>query len=608
MSKQRSIELLSPAKNIECGIEAIYHGADAVYIGAPRFGARYSAGNSIEDIGRLVEYAHLFHVRICVALNTIIYEHELKDVEAMIWDLYRVGVDAIIIQDLGILQLHLPPIPLHASTQVDTRDIEKVRFLQDAGFTQIVLARELTLEEARAIHEAVPDVVLETFVHGALCVSYSGQCYVSQANTQRSANRGECSQFCRLSFDMVDANGEVISQNKHLLSLKDLNRSEHLEELMDAGLSSFKIEGRMKDVSYVKNVTAAYRKKIDEILERRTEYRRASSGRVRFTFTPQLNKTFTRGFTTFYLHGRQKDIGAFDSPKSKGEEMGEVKEIHKHYFTVSTQETFHNGDGLCFIDEEGKLQGFRLNKVEGNKLFPMEMPRLRPQTKIFRNFNITFDKLLGKKTAERRIDVKLTLSERADGFLLTATDEDNNAATISFTHPKELARTSQEENIRQQLGKLGATPFFATDIEIKLSDNWFIPSSILAERRRQLIEILLDERKKNYPREISEHRPTTHHFPLSTLDYRGNVANSLAEQFYKEHGVVKIDPAFELQEADKALLMSCKHCLRYTMGWCPTFQKEKSPYQEPYYLVSADKKRFRLSFDCKACIMHITAE
>ena len=379
--KQRPIELLAPAKNLECGIEAINHGADAVYIGAPRFGARAAAGNSLADIEALVQYAHLYNVRIYVTVNTILRDDELKETEAMIWDLYRVGVDALIVQDMGLTQLNLPPIPLHASTQMDNRTVEKVRFLADAGFWQVVLARELSVNEISRIHAACPDTLLEVFIHGALCVSYSGQCYVSEACFGRSANRGECAQFCRLQFDMTDADGKVIEKGKHLLSLKDMNQSDNLEELLDAGASSLKIEGRLKDVSYVKNVTAYYRQKLDALFKRRKEYVRASSGSVKLAFRPQLDKSFSRGFTDYFAHGRNPGIFSFNTPKSLGEEVGTVKEIRGNYLTVAGVKAFSNGDGLCYHRCAGHVvQGFRVNRVENNKLFPQEMPRIKPKT------------------------------------------------------------------------------------------------------------------------------------------------------------------------------------------------------------------------------------
>ena len=622
MMKQRKIELLAPAKNLECGIEAVNHGADAVYIGAPKFGARAAAVNSLEDIAALVAYAHLYNVRIYVTVNTILKEEELAETEKMIWELYRIGVDALIVQDMGITRLNLPPIPLHGSTQMDNRTPEKVRFLADAGFRQVVLARELSLQEIRRIHEACPETPLEVFVHGALCVSYSGQCYVSQACFGRSANRGECAQFCRLPFSLVDADGKTVVRDKHLLSLKDLNQSEVLEDLLDAGASSLKIEGRLKDVSYVKNVTAAYRSKLDAIFARRKEYVRASSGTCRFDFTPQLDKSFSRGFTHYFLQGRDREISSFDTPKSLGEEMGTMKEQRGNYLTVAGVKPFHNGDGVCFLDEQGRLQGFRINRVDGNKLYPAgDVPRIKPRTRLFRNFDQEFERILARKSAERKIGVGWELADTSSGFALTVADEDGNRITLSFPYPKELARTPQPENLRTQLGKLGNTPFevmplggtdspsatTAPAIAINLSQNWFIPASVIADWRRQAIDKLTAARRITYRRELHVWKPTRHRFPATSLTYLGNVMNTAARSFYQAHGVASVEPAYEKQAVPEAVLMFCKHCLRYSMGWCPTHQKGHSPYREPYYLVGTDGKRFRLTFDCKNCQMKVSS-
>ncbi len=608
MIKQRPIELLAPAKNLECGIEAINHGADAVYIGAPRFGARAAAGNTIEDIKALVDYAHIYNVRIYVTVNTILHDEELPETEKMIWELYRAGVDALIIQDMGITRLNLPPIALHASTQMDNRTPEKVKFLSDIGFRQVVLARELSLDEIRKIHDACPETLLEVFIHGALCVSYSGQCYVSQACYGRSANRGECAQFCRLAFDLVDSNGKTIEQNKHLLSLKDMNQSDNLEALLDAGATSLKIEGRLKDVSYVKNVTAYYRQKLDSIFKYRKEYIRASSGTVKTTFTPQLDKSFSRGFTDYFLHGRNPGIFSFSTPKSLGEEVGTVKEIRGNYFTVAGVKSFSNGDGLCYIDDNGRLHGFRVNRVENNKLFPQDMPRLKPKTRLYRNFDQEFEKLMQRKSAERKIAVDICLAENNFGFTLSLMDEDENNISLTLQRAKEPARTPQADNLRNQLGKLGNTPFEAKDIKIDLSDNWFIPSSELSELRRNAVEKLLEVRRINYRREVFRMKETKSKFPVSTLTYLGNVMNSSAAEFYKNHGVLKVMPAFEKEQPRDAVLMFCKHCIRYSMGWCPVHHKVRSPFREPYYLVSSDGRRFRLEFDCKQCQMKVLAD
>lgn len=606
--KQRPIELLAPAKNLECGIEAINHGADAVYIGAPRFGARAAAGNSLADIEALVQYAHLYNVRIYVTVNTILRDDELKETEAMIWDLYRVGVDALIVQDMGLTQLNLPPIPLHASTQMDNRTVEKVRFLADAGFRQVVLARELSVNEISRIHAVCPDTLLEVFIHGALCVSYSGQCYVSEACFGRSANRGECAQFCRLQFDMTDADGKVIEKGKHLLSLKDMNQSDNLEELLDAGASSLKIEGRLKDVSYVKNVTAYYRQKLDALFKRRKEYVRASSGSVKLVFRPQLDKSFSRGFTDYFAHGRNPGIFSFNTPKSLGEEVGTVKEIRGNYLTVAGVKAFSNGDGLCYLDAQGRLQGFRVNRVENNKLFPQEMPRIKPKTVLYRNFDQEFDRIMQKKSAERKLAVDVSLAENNFGFTLTICDEDGNSVSMALSKNKELARTPQHDNLINQLGKLGNTPFVPRNIEVDLSENWFIPSSELAELRRATVEKLLALRRINYHRELWRMPETEHPYPQKELTYLDNVMNKEAAAFYQKHGVERIAPAFEVEHPEGAAIMFCKHCLRYSMGWCPVHHKVKSPYREPYYLVSGDGKKFRLQFDCKNCQMKVYSE
>ncbi|UBD61073.1 peptidase U32 family protein [Parabacteroides merdae] len=602
-TKSRPIELLSPAKDLNCGIEAINHGADAVYIGAPKFGARSAAGNSLEDIRELCEYAHLYGARIYVTLNTILKEEELEEAERMIWDLWRVGTDALIIQDMGITRLNLPPIPLHASTQTDNRTPEKVRFLEAAGFTQVVLARELSLNEIRRISEATT-VPLEVFVHGALCVSYSGQCYLSAALSGRSANRGECAQYCRLPYTMVDATGTEIVTHKHLLSLKDMNRSDQLEALLDAGVSSLKIEGRLKDVGYVKNITAYYRKKLDAVLSRRPEYRRASAGRSIYTFEPVAEKSFNRGFTPFLLEGRTADITAFNTPKSLGEPVGTVKEIKGNSFTVAGLKQLNNGDGLVFFNRKGELEGFRVNRVEANRVFPLDMPQLTPKTPLYRNFDQAFDKLLAKPSAERKLSVEIEFLDNPFGFTLCM--EDETGARIMLTEPfaKELARREQQDNIRTQLSKLGNTPFEASKVVVGLSENWFVPSSLLADMRRRGVEKLLEARRARYPRETVKRvqSSVSTPFPERQLTYLGNVANGKARSFYQDHGVEQIDPAFELSPRKDVPLMFTKHCLRYSMGWCPTYQKDKSPYKEPYYLLYKDT-RLRLQFDCKHCQM-----
>lgn len=605
MNKARKvIELLSPAKDLNCGIEAIKHGADAVYIGAPKFGARAAAGNSLEDIQALCAYAHLFGVRIYVALNTILKEEELEEAHQLVWALYKAGADALIVQDMALMQMALPPIPLHASTQTDNRNVEKVRFLQEVGFTQVVLARELSLNEIRKIASET-QVSLEAFVHGSLCVSFSGQCYLSAALSGRSANRGECAQYCRLPYTMVDADGKVIVHDKHLLSLRDMNRSEDLEALLDAGVSSLKIEGRLKDVSYVKNVTAYYRQKLDEILKHRADdYIRASVGTSYYTFTPQVEKSFNRGFTSFCLHGRSADITAFDTPKSLGEPIGTVKELRGNSFTIAGLVPLNNGDGLVFFNARGELKGFRVNKVENNRVYPQEMPALRPKTPLYRNYDQQFEKLLAKPSAERKIGVKLSFRDNPFGFTLEMEDESGVRIALARSFPKELAKREQKENIRTQLSKLGNTPFEIHKITIELSDNWFIPSSLLADMRREAIKLLLSNRKIYYSRELVRRQRVRKipHFPQERLTYLGNVANTQARSFYLKHGVKFVDLAFEVKPVSGIPLMFTKHCLRYSMGWCPVHQKENTSFREPYYLLYKDTC-LRLKFDCSRCQM-----
>ena len=563
----RKIELLAPAKDLSCGIEAIRHGADAVYIGAPKFGARAAAGNSTDDIHSLCEYAHLYGARVYVALNTILREEELPEAEKLIWEIYQAGADALIVQDMGITRLNLPPIPLHASTQTDNRTAEKVRFLEAAGFTQVVLARELSLDEIRRIANKT-NVALEVFVHGALCVSYSGQCYLSAAMCGRSANRGECAQWCRLPYTMVDADGREIVRGKHLLSLKDMNRSGELEALLDAGVSSLKIEGRLKDVSYVKNVTAYYRKKLDTILSRREEYCRASWGESTYTFEPSVEKSFNRGFTSFFLHGRERDITAFDTPKSLGEPVGRVKELKGGSFTVAGTKQLGNGDGLVFFDSRGNLEGFRVNRVEANRVFPLEMPAVKPKTLLYRNYDHALEKLLSKPSAHRRIGVKMELLDNPFGFTLVMEDETGARVMLAEPFKKEPARSDQTDNIRAQLSKLGNTPFEARSVTVRMSENPFVPSSLLADMRRRAVEKMLKAHNIRYGREYARWQKEEMPYPEHSLTYLGNVSNSLAVAFYKAHGVETIDEAFELKPLEDVPLTlissvtACKCLLR----------------------------------------------
>ncbi|MDR0976582.1 MAG: U32 family peptidase [Prevotellaceae bacterium] len=608
MTQPRSIELLAPAKNLACGIQAIDHGADAVYIGAPQFSARAAAGNTLDDIAALTAYAHRYYARVYVALNTIIYDAELPQVEALAWQLHHIGVDALIVQDMGITRLNLPPIALHASTQADNRTAAKVAFLARAGFSQVVLARELTLDDIRNIHRAVPDTALEVFVHGALCVSYSGQCYVSHACFGRSANRGECAQFCRLPFTLTDADGTVLARDKHLLSLRDLNLIDSLELLLDAGATSLKIEGRLKEASYVKNVTAAYRRRLDDLFLRRPEYTRASSGRCTFTFTPDVGKSFNRRFTRYFLQGRQADLTSPDTPKAVGEPMGTLVRTDKETLLMHPDATpFNNGDGACFFTPDGRLVGFRINRVEGTRLYPAEPVRIAPGTTLYRNHDQAFEQQLSRPTAVRRIDLTFTLRE-ADGdrLTLTADDEDGNTATHTFDCPRQTARTPQQDYLAAQLSKLGTTPFTLLTLHNHLPADRFLPASVLTAARREVVERLLAVREASRPRPAAAHVEDTHPYPLpagSTLTYLGNVANSRAADFYRAHGVSVVQPAYETRPVADAALMQCKFCLRFSIGECPVHQHPAHPHRLPFYLTATDGRRFRLDFDCRQCLM-----
>ena len=620
------LELLAPAKNIECGIAAIDHGADAVYIGAERFGARAEAGNSVRDIAELCKYAHVFKAKVYVTVNTIIYDNELQDTEKLIWELYRAGVDAILVQDMGILKMQLPPITLHASTQTDNRTAEKVAWLAAHGFKRVVLARELSLDEIAEIHSKVPNVELEAFVHGALCVSYSGQCYASQYCFNRSANRGECAQFCRLKFNLEDTDGHTIIRDKHLLSLKDVCRISHIKQMAEAGVTSFKIEGRLKDIAYVKNVTAAYSQKLDEIVRHAPEtYQRASLGKCRYTFTPNLNKTFNRGFTDYFLTGRHDDITSFDTPKAMGEYVGKVKEIRGETFTVAGTATFANGDGLCFINEKHELEGFRVNKAEGNRIHPLKMPAtLKRGTSLYRNNDKAFEDLLSKKSATRKIGIWMTLSATDDGFELTASATEGTGTqgktaterpTVSIKTDKDEALKPQRDNIIKQLSKLGNTPFECQGVKFQPETfNYFIPSSVLADMRREVVSLLektiTDERTGDDERQDKAAATTVN--PLSgeqvKTSYLLNVSNKLARSFYEDDGLTGVEDALELKRPANALLMQCQHCLRYSLGRCPKRGGHMSEWHEPLYLRLPDGRRFKLRFDCNNCKMDIYAD
>ena len=623
-----TLELLAPAKTADIGIEAVNHGADAVYIGGPSFGARANACNEVADIERLVKHAHRYGARIFVTLNTILRDDELEPAARMVRQVYEAGADALIIQDMGLLELDLPPIQLHASTQCDIRSVEKAKFLADAGFSQIVLARELTLEQIRAIHAAT-DATLEFFVHGALCVAYSGQCYVSHAQTGRSANRGDCSQACRLPYTVTDSAGRIVAKDKHVLSMKDNNQSDNLHALIDAGIRSFKIEGRYKDMGYVKNITAHYRLLLDQILEQRPELAKASSGQTTIHFTPDPDRNFNRGATDYFVNGRKDDIGAFDSPKHAGLPLGFVTKVHADGFDVELAEgveALHNGDGLTYYDLQKKtLIGLQVNvaKPLGGRLWrvtPNEamgaLAHLRPWTELHRNRDIAWDRLLEKKTADRQIGVWVRFDETAEGFALTLTDEDGHVGRAEVAHTKEPAKDAQRAaaSLREHLAKFGNTIFAPIDVQLHTQGAWFLPASLVNGLRRDAVQRLEAARLASLPRlprKAPVHPPVP--YPEDTLSYLANVYNHKAHDFYAKHGVKLIGAAYEShEELGEVPLMITKHCVRFSLSLCPKQAKGVTGVQgtvraEPL-VIDHNGEKLTLKFDCKPCEMHVVGK
>lgn len=613
----KKIELLSPAKNLEVGIAAINHGADAVYIGGPSFGAREKVGNSIEDIEKLCNHAAVFGAKVYVTLNTLLFDNELEQARKIAWDCYNAGVDALIVQDMALLMMDMPPIALHASTQCNNTTAEKVKFLEDVGFKQVVLARELSINEIKEIRSKTT-VPLEFFVHGALCVSYSGQCYLSHVIGHRSANRGACAQPCRLKWNLEDENGNVLIANRHMLSLRDMNNSKNLEELIDAGITSFKIEGRLKDADYVKNTTAFYRQAIDEIIEKRPDLERASRGVSTPSFVPNLDKSFSRGFTDYFAHGRQKNIDAPFTPKSMGEYIGEIKKIDGKRLIVKLKEdvTLHNGDGLCFLDDDKQLQGFNVNGVEGNVILASSVistaAKRSREISLYRNVDIIWQKSVENSTGNRKLPIRLELSETSEGLRLSSGN-----VSVCLQCPKDVAKNPEKviETIRTKLSQWGDTKFVVENIDIQLDTVYFIPTSILGEMKRQLVT----ELEKSL---IERHRVGARHFDrpqgaekshsiegdfsttleMTRLSYLGNVTNSLSRKFYENHGVPHIDDGLEkTMPDDEIVVMTTKHCIRYANGMC---SKEIGKPATPLYITN-ERGRFRLDFDCKKCCMKV---
>jgi 23S rRNA 5-hydroxycytidine C2501 synthase len=608
---KKKIEILAPAKNLIQGQAAINAGADAVYIGAPQFGARTNATNSIEDIAALVQYAHLFNAQVFVVINTILYDNELETCRQMIWQLYDIAVDALIIQDMAILEMDIPPIVLHASTQANNRDADKIKFLKDAGLKRIVLARELNLHQIKDISEA-SDVELEFFVTGALCVSFSGNCYMSVANGERSANRGSCAQNCRLPYNLIDGHGQTLIKNSHLLSIKDFDVSEQIPNLIEAGICSFKIEGRLKDIVYVKNNVAYLRQKLDYFLENEgaEKYQKASSGKCTYNFDAALNKSFNRGYTDYFVNERHQAIGSWESPKSKGQYIGKFIKTLGNAYEIENGELLNNGDGLCFINENNEADGIYVNKVENGLIYPNVLKVVVEGTFIYRNNDAAFIKIVEREdSAVRKISISLLLGENENGFELLATDEDGNTAKVVLNHPKEQSKNnlSNEDNFKINLAKTGFTPYKIAEITITFSENWFLPISKINEMRRAVLEQLSENRLANYKREEHKIIKTSHPYPETKLDFMYNVSNKLARKFYERHGVVEIEKAFELQwDPGKSRVMTTKYCIKYELEKCPKYHKDTmdTKLKEPLILKQGELE-YKLKFNCKPCEMEI---
>ena len=620
-----TLELLAPARDADIGIEAVNHGADAVYIGGPAFGARDKASNDMADLERLAAHAHRFHARVYMTLNTILRDDELEPARRIARQAWDAGVDALIVQDMGLLQIDLPPIQLHASTQTDVRTPEKARFLQDVGFSKIILARELDLQQIEAIRAQVQRATLEFFVHGALCVAYSGQCFISHAHTGRSANRGNCSQECRLPYTVTDAQGGVIAHEKHVLSIQDNDQSANLAALVDAGIRSFKIEGRYKDMGYVKNVTAHYRQLIDALLEQRSGLRPASSGRTTFLFTPDPQRNFNRGATDYFVNGRRDDLGAFDSPKFAGATIGVVTQVGAASFDLELADdtlALNNGDGLTYYDLHKDLIGLQANTAQALggrawRVMPNEavdtLKDLRVDTAVHRNRDMAWERLLARPSAERRIALRVRLSDTADGFALTATDADGHVAQARVVHAHQRANDAgkADATIREHLGKLGNTIFRAADIHIQFGEPWFVPASVANALRRQAVSALEIARAAALtrpPRAAPVEPPAP--YPGDALSYLANVYNQPAHDFYVEHGVRIVDAAYEShEELGDVSLMITKHCVRWSMSLCPKQAKGVTGVQgtvraEPLTMTSGGDT-LTLRFDCKPCEMHV---
>ena len=601
-------ELLAPARDLACGIAAIDAGADAVYIGAPRFGARARAGNDLGDIATLVDHAHTYWARVYATVNTLLHDDELDGAADLITDLYGIGVDAAIVQDLGLLECDLPPIALVASTQMHNHTPERVAFLEKIGFQRVILARELTLDEICAIRNATDSIELESFVHGALCVGYSGQCYMSYAVGGRSGNRGECAQPCRRRYDLIDGRGRVLVRDRFLLSLRDMNRMADLGAMLDAGVTSFKIEGRLKDRAYVTNVVSAYRRALDAAMAPR-DLQRSSSGQSRIDFTPNVHKTFNRGYTRYFLHGRDSSPGSTDTPKMIGEPIGTITALSAKTFTIETAVELRNGDGLSFFDTTDTLSGTVINGTEPTKhglvVTPNAMNGLRVGTRIHRNHDHTYLSRMEKQPPERAIGIFISLSETADGFEVRVEDEDGNTASVRTAQEKSPARKPQqaEETARKQLSRTGGTPFHSKGITLDWAQPCFLPFSTLNELRRAALDKLLEARVANRPVIANAVHRNAVPYPATRLDFRANALNAKAVAFYRRHGVTDIEPAPESGlDMRGRVVMTTRYCIREELGWCPRQKsagadRAASP-KETLYLADEHGHRYELLFRC----------
>lgn len=606
---KKKVEILAPAKNLYQGMAAINAGADAVYIGAPQFGARTNATNSVEDIAELVRYAHLFKAQVFVVLNTILYDNELATCEKLIHQLYHTGVDALIIQDMAIMEMNIPPIVIHASTQANNRDPKHVKFLSDAGMKRAVLARELNLDQIKDIANET-DIELEFFVSGALCVAFSGNCYMSIAGGERSANRGSCAQNCRLPYNLIDGTGKTLIANSHLLSIKDLDLSDQLPNLIEAGITSFKIEGRLKDLVYVKNNVSYLRKKLDSFLENNERFEKASSGRTFFNFDAEMDRSFNRGYTDYFVNKRTERIGSWDTPKSQGQVIGKILEVKVNGYVIENSDKLNNGDGLFFINEKDEADGTQINTVTNGVVIPNNYKPIKVGTMIYRNADAEFNKLVEREdSAIRKIGISLTFNETATGFQLQVVDEDGYTSTSTLELTKEVSKNGDGviENIKKNLSKTGNTPFIVDAVTVDLSANWFLPISKINEIRRIVLEDLIDVRVGAYVRKEHQIQKTEHPYPVQQLDFMYNVSNKMARAFYHRHGVTEIEQAFELQwDPGKARVMTTKYCVKYELGKCPVYQRNTMGEKlvEPLVLKNGDNE-YKLKFNCKPCEMEI---